>query len=498
MRCYQLDDHMDHRETIMKKWIVTLILVFGLSALADISFVNHTAIAREQAPSTKQVKSPPKTVINDRDKDGVQDKIDNCPTVANPKQQDSNGNGKGDACEPKSKPITGTVGSGEFTDVKTFAMGQGFTCAIRSDNTVWCWGYNDDHHLGNFDKMSSPRKILSEDGTPFTAMDVSGGEHHTCGLKSDGTVWCWGRNETDDAGIAVSGVVCNGAKASTQIPVQISGLENIIQISSGTNHVCALSGDGSVWCWGNSYSFQPVKISLGNAEDVVEIKSAGYYGCAIKGDSRELWCWGKLNEAFPGYFDVGTVGTPISFEGSVLSGVKKIAAARFHACVITAADKAICWGDNAKGQLGRGTVDSTSLQPPTEVIGLGGSGLLENIESISTTNDFTCAVVGEQKEALCWGSQSYGMLGNGTASDNSIPSPVAVKGINGNATLKNVKHLDVSAAALGFGCAITDANPSVLCWGSNNMEGNPIVFDQLGREGCCYESTPKPVSAGVE
>ena len=98
---------------------------------------------------------------------------------------------------------------------------------------------------------------------------ISAGGYHTCALKSNGTVWCWGNNYYGQLG--------DGTYVDKNIPVQVLNLTNVIQISAGEDHTCALKSDGTVWCWGRNDEGQ-----LGDGTNVsknipVQVRNFNYF-----------------------------------------------------------------------------------------------------------------------------------------------------------------------------------------------------------------------------
>jgi alpha-tubulin suppressor-like RCC1 family protein len=73
---------------------------------------------------------------------------------------------------------------------------------------------------------------------------ISSGANHTCAIKSDGTAWCWGNNEYGQLG--------NGDTKKRTVPVQVIGLDGAEQITCGDKFSCAMKTDGTAWCWGNN------------------------------------------------------------------------------------------------------------------------------------------------------------------------------------------------------------------------------------------------------
>ena len=205
---------------------------------------------------------------------------------------------------------TPTLVAGEWVKV---AAGGSHTCAIRSDGALRCWGKNEFGQLGNglsgFGEVSLSPDVVN---STVSWVDVTAGNNFSCGVKEDGTLWCWGQNIAGQVGQGTS-----GGQYTYNVPTQV-GTEtqwrtvraggvgkDDINGTTGGEHVCAYKQDSSVWCWGdnefgqlgegaevdspNQYSVLPVPV---NADSNWMSLSVGRgYTCAIKDDST-LWCWG--------------------------------------------------------------------------------------------------------------------------------------------------------------------------------------------------------------
>jgi alpha-tubulin suppressor-like RCC1 family protein len=179
-----------------------------------------------------------------------------------------------------------------LSDVVEVAGGIDFTCARKSDGTIWCWGGNDYGQIGDGSKMMRKNAVqVSALGAGNTRVVL--GWDHACALKADQTVWCWGRNGY--------GMLGDGTFMDSSTPVQASGLGSVTTISSGPYDVCARKSDGTLWCWGADTDGQlnngmtlgtglPEQISaLGsNVADSDEGFSSSW---ALKSD-HSVWYWG--------------------------------------------------------------------------------------------------------------------------------------------------------------------------------------------------------------
>lgn len=148
--------------------------------------------------------------------------------------------------------VVGAGGTGVLSGVTAVAGGSDFSLALKGDGTVWAWGANGDGRLGNNGTAPSPFpvQVVGAGGagvlTGVTA--IAAGSSHALALKNDGTVWAWGTNGDGRLG--------NNSTAPSPHPVQVVGaggagvLSGITAISGGDHHSLALKSDGSVWAWG--------------------------------------------------------------------------------------------------------------------------------------------------------------------------------------------------------------------------------------------------------
>jgi alpha-tubulin suppressor-like RCC1 family protein len=346
-----------------------------------------------------------------------------------------------------------TIGSSGGTGTSSaiaVSAGWAHTCAITSQGGAECWGGNASGELGNGTTTDSfvPVQVTGLTGG-VTA--VTEGAFHTCALTSAGGVECWGANAL--------GLLGNGTTTDSSVPTPVSGLSSgVIAISAGIEWTCALTSGGGVECWGANGGGQlgngtttdssvPVPVS-GLSSGAVAISAGFEHTCALT-SAGGVECWGQN-----GFGDLGdgTTGdiqsVPIQVVG-LTSGVVAITSSHaFNTCALTSAGGVKCWGSNIYGQLGNGTTTDSGV--PVSV-----SGLSSGVTAVSGGEDFVCALT-SAGGVECWGSNSFGELGNGTTTDSSLPVPVS--GLSSG----------VAAISAGGGhtCALTSAG-GVECWGAN-------------------------------
>jgi alpha-tubulin suppressor-like RCC1 family protein len=324
-----------------------------------------------------------------------------------------------------------------FTKV---TAGTDFTCALKTDSTVWCWGLNTSGQLGDGTTTNRNRPVQVS-GLSGVA-DIDNQYDFACALKTNGTVWCWGSGSNGQLG--------NGGTASSSTPVQVSGLSNVTQIATGYQHVCAVVSNGSVWCWGWNIVHQlgdgtttnrTTPISVSGIFTATEVRAGAWNSCALLAN-QTITCWGDAN-GFRG--SAGSASTKSSPTG--ISGVTLLSKAHGqHMCAKLTDESVKCWGYNDHGQIG----DNSQINRNTPVLISSLAGMI----GMSSANHTTCALKSDGTP-WCWGWGGFGMLGTGNDADQFVPA--AVQGVTG-----------VSQISSGYvhTCAVlTDS--TIKCWGRN-------------------------------
>lgn len=186
------------------------------------------------------------------------------------------------------RPVNG------LTQAIAVAAGQSHTCAVSRDGSVSCWGANGSSQLGDGTVMERNAPVLVAEVE--NAVGITAGDRHTCALLDDGTVTCWGNNSAGQLGV--------GNTSASPSPLPVRDLDRVTHITSGPSsarHTCALRDDGELWCWGANDHGQlgdgstdtrlvPVRV----AADVVAVSAGAVSTCAAHRDGS-IRCWG-LND----------------------------------------------------------------------------------------------------------------------------------------------------------------------------------------------------------
>jgi len=188
-----------------------------------------------------------------------------------------------------------------LTDSVSIALKRSHILALKSDGTVWAWGHN---RAGQFGNGEATGDANSPGPVPVQVSDMSDpeatiatGYWHSMALKSDGTVWTWGDNE--------AGELCDGTLINQLTPEKITGLYDLSAIEGGEYYTISLKKDGTAWmCGNNSSGFlgigEPKELIstptvVTGLSDVIAITSGKYSPVVLKRDGT-LWAWGFNNK----------------------------------------------------------------------------------------------------------------------------------------------------------------------------------------------------------
>jgi hypothetical protein len=336
------------------------------------------------------------------------------------------------------------------------SMSDNLSCGIRNAQ-LKCWG-------GSVpgDGSASTLAPVTVTGMNEKVSQVSVGSDNACTIKNGG-VYCWGHNE--------SGQLGNGSFGNSVVtrPALISSLSSgVTQIAVGPGQSCAIQ-NGALKCWGDNFfgllgvgiSTNPVPspTTVIGLESGVTAVSIGYeHICAIQNSA--LKCWGQGNLGLGVANDIREAPTTV-----VASGATFVAVGYLQNCVVVNGG-ARCWGFNSKGETGILTNNLSPVLVPTLV-----PGATSGVKSIAIDQNQACAVV--NGGVMCWGSGSYGRLGDGTAltdaeavaQGRAIRGPAYVVGIPSGSGAVGIE------TSYRHVCAKLD-NEKIKCWGVNGNFGS--------------------------
>ncbi|MBS4098800.1 MAG: hypothetical protein KGZ83_18415 [Sulfuricella sp.] len=245
---------------------------------------------------------------------------------------------------------------------------------------------------------------------------LAAGYSHMLALRSDGTVWSWGDNTSNQLGDAT-------VKLRT-VPGQVAGLAGAVAVSAGDIHNLVLLANGEVWAWGNNTYGQlgdgtqtthdaPAKVQ--GLSDVIAIAAGGFSNLALKRDGT-VWAWGFNIYGQLGLGTTSDVAVPTQITG--LADVVGIAACRSYSgcgAALKRDGSVWTWGNNGSGQLGDGT--RTNRSQPARIA-------IANVTRLSVGSEFLFAELSDGS-VWAWGRNDLGELGDGTTANRLVPAPVA-------------------------------------------------------------------------
>jgi alpha-tubulin suppressor-like RCC1 family protein len=307
-------------------------------------------------------------------------------------------------------------------------------------------------------------------------LTVSAGGGHACLVRTDGSLWCWGRNDRGQLG--------DGTRTPRALPVRVAGIDDVIAVAAGDVHTCAATAAGAVFCWGADDTGQlgdrggterglpqrvagvmvPIPTALDDPGDPRQVLAAGKdFSCAVDAGAG-LLCWGDDS--------VGQLGDAGAAAGAPLSPtpvpgvteVEAISASWQHACALTTGGQVACWGANNQGQIGDGSTASPRAPTAPDPASLPPT---LRVTSVVTGSDHTCAL--SSAGLMCWGGNAEGQV-DPQAPPGAIPTPQQI----GAAT----DPISVAAGAQHTCIVSAGGGQNIKCWGADGSEqlgdGTPI------------------------
>jgi alpha-tubulin suppressor-like RCC1 family protein len=253
-------------------------------------------------------------------------------------------------------------------------------------------------------------------------VDVGAGVTHTCAVRTNGVVYCWGDGTL--------GALGRGDTTTSVTPAPIASTQHFVRVSSGRLRSCAIATDGAVWCWGaewesssGGFDFFHTEATPHRIDSIPparDITVSAFSTCAVSVDDV-TYCWEGNSFAQLGFGNLtGTaVPTPILSNDHFTS----VSAGIIQTCATTTDGRAMCWGNNSFGQLGVPRpgehCGDQALECSTAPIGVFGQQRFTRV--VTGLGNHSCGVTFDSA-LLCWGLGSEGQLGDGFTRDRqSLP-----------------------------------------------------------------------------
>ena len=319
------------------------------------------------------------------------------------------------------------------------------TCAVRTDASLWCSGFNGILSYGSTDKR------FVRVGANIFWSSVSVGGYGVCAISTVGYGYCWGSNNYGQLGVG------NTTNYLTPKAIAFSG--KLLSIANGGTHACAIDTWNDLYCWGDgregglgvnsdtSYNY-PQYVGAGWSS----VSAGDFSNCALATDAR-AYCWGGN---YYGELGLGVDDWEI-WEPTEISGGGQwisIDTGGGHSCGVTSSHRMYCWGLNNNGELGAGYPNATNSPVRVGSTSSWGAVSVDGYRSTGDPDSFTCGLYANGTR-FCWGDNYYGQLGVGGTTDRHGPIRILNEGAWSQIAVG-------SRSACGLR---TDA--TLQCWGHN-------------------------------
>lgn len=247
---------------------------------------------------------------------------------------------------------------GSSVSWKAVTAGFGHNCALALDYTAYCWGDNSRGELG--DLTDSTRFQPAPVSGGFNWKSLSAGSAFTCGLSTANAALCWGANNNGQLG--------DGTLTDRTGPTAVAGNKTYMALGTGESWACGLEDSEKVACWGFMVATQQVQktpLEYDDAPAFIQLSVGGGHACALTSDGT-AYCWGANNGGQLG--DSTTVARDKPTPVKTTMKFTSISAGYIHTCGRTSDGVIACWGLNRYGELGDSTA-TFRLMPRAIVTG---------------------------------------------------------------------------------------------------------------------------------
>ena len=297
-------------------------------------------------------------------------------------------------------------GPDDFTEI---TAGANHTCARKINGTVYCWGAD---NLGQSATWSTktcsnglpcvdrPRMVILA-GVGLTAKSIDAGYNHTCALGTTNEAYCWGDGNQGQVGFAT------GSYGYIYEPLKVVGGLTFSSIGAGTNSTCGTTS-GGMYCWGSlmNRAATPTLVSSWNGYNTVSVGDLHACALYVVGSYRSVDCWGNNRYGQLGSDPAQLPYGPFTVGTGFTNPANRVATEASFTCVDQPNATVQCAGENTWGMLGNGQSGTYTSTGTPQVVG-GGTSLY----GVSTGRVHACALSGAGA-AYCWGNGYNGQVGN--------------------------------------------------------------------------------------
>ncbi len=345
-------------------------------------------------------------------------------------------------CQPTPAQVT------EESRAEQVACGASHIVIRRTDHSVGWLGFYDAQESSqgekNLNEQTDRLRILNSIGN---VIQVASGDEHTLLLRSDRTVWAYGKGDKGQLG--------NGQNRHSLVPVRVSGITNALAIAAGGDSSLAIDGEGLVATWGNNEFGQlgdgttdnrSTPVTISGLPPITAATMGKDHALAVSKKDGNVWIWGNNKDRQ--ILDHSTAKITAPQKVPELSRVKAVAAGKAFSLALLNDNTVSAWGPSPESSPdGRDRGNPLVTSTPTQIPGL------ENVVQIAAGPSHALARL-QNGTIRAWGLNDLGQLGDGTR--NNQHSPVTVKGLEG--------ITDIAAGAK-HSCAVRNDH-TVWSWGS--------------------------------